>query len=234
VTRARFLCVVALAGCGVTASTKAVDAARERDEECLSARAADFDGPAFAGKYVVVQDGEVAATATLADDAAREAAKKDAGPPHRFVFRPSDRGATPAYRMAYLAEGGVVVGKKFLQTLGIESGRLLDAAEMRPVHLKLLVTPHVKIDVETLDGSARRTIDAVYDPDFDGSLLVPVAVASALSLQRFEIPGEADVQVALGRPFRARRALVIAKVAGIAASGAVEVEYEAPLKKSAE
>jgi hypothetical protein len=64
------------------------------------------------------------------------------------------------------------------------------------------------------------------DPDFDGGLLVPREVAAEFGLERFEVPGLADVQVAMGRPFRAHRATVLARIAELAASGPAEALFE--------
>lgn len=222
--------VAALAACSSSARLLAIEDARAKDEEAVAAREAEIDGSKYADQYLVVQDGDVAATARTADEAVRAAAAKSAEPAHRYVFRPADR-ATPLYRMAYLAEGGVVVGRRFLADVGLE---VKGAAGAAPVvrHAKsrsivdLRPTQRLAVEVATLDGAVRRTIEATYDPDFDGGLLVPVEVAGELALERFELPGDAEVQVALGRPFRARRATALATVASLSASGAVEVVYE--------
>jgi hypothetical protein len=227
VRRATTVLALTLAACAATVRNRAVDEARARDEEALASHADELDAPDLAKQYVVVQDGDVAASASLADDAVRAAAEKSPSTPHRFVFRPTDRG-TPLYRMAYLAEGGVVVGRRFLADVGYEpAGRptAVRAHGSRSV-VDLGKTPRLAVEIATLDGAVRRIVDAVYDPDFDGGLLVPVAVAAELSLERFEIPGDAEIQVALGRPFRARRASALAKVPALAASGMVEVVYE--------
>jgi len=230
--RAATVLVLALAACGTTAAPRlhGVADARTGDEAAVAAREAEFDAPEFESKYVVVQDGDVAATATLADDAVRLAAEKSPTPAHRFVFRPAERG-TPNYRMAFLAEGGVVVGRRFLEALGLEAvgapGRAsVVRAKGARTGFDLPPTARLAVEVTTLDGATRRTIQAVYDPDFDGPLLVPVAVAAEFALERYEVPGRADIQVAIGRPFRAHRATVLADVPALSASGTVEVVYE--------
>jgi hypothetical protein len=226
VRRASALAIV-LAACASTAAPRVVDEARRRDDAAVAAHADELDDAKSAKRYVVVQDGDVAATAPLVDEALRAAAAKSPTTPHRFVFRPADRG-TPLYRMAYLAEGGVVVGRGFLAAIGYEpTGKpSVVRAKGGRAGFDLGTPPRLAFDVETLDGAARRAIEAVYDPDFDGGLLVPVDVAAELSLERFELPGDAEVQVALGRPFRAHRATALAKVASLSASGTIEVVYE--------
>jgi hypothetical protein len=227
--RAALLAVV-LGACGTTAVTGVVEDARARDEAVVAARADEFDAPPLAERYIVVQDGDVAATARFADDAIGAAWAKSPTTPHRFVFRPADRG-TPLYRMAYVADGGVVAGRRFLEALGLEA---VGAPGQPPVvrakgartGVGLGTPPRLAVEIATLDGAARRTIDAVYDPDFDGGLLVPVAVAAELALERYEVPGDAEVQVALGRPFLAHRATALAECATLSASGTVEVVYE--------
>jgi hypothetical protein len=156
--------------------------------------------------------------------------------PHRFVFRPEDRGARPM-RLAYVAEGGIVVGRRFLAELSVESvgppGRpplLKRKGATRGVDLTR--SPRLELELASLDGTAKEKVSAVYDPDFDGGLLLTRALAASLALERYEIPGGADVQVALGRPFRAHRATLVVNCPALQVSGFVEAVYEtAPLRK---
>jgi len=225
-----------LAACASGPAAGPVESQRKLDEEALVVHAAAIDAPEHARHWVVVQDGRVAASASLPDDAVRAAQQKGASAAHRFVFRPADRG-TPLYRLAYLAEGGIVVGRRFLADLSLEA---TGTAGKPPVvrrksggtGVDLARAGRLVLEIASLDDSVRRTIDAAYDTDFDGGLLVTRDVAAALRLERFEIPGGAEVQVALGRPFRAHRATVIARIAALHAQGPAEVVYEtAPLRK---
>jgi hypothetical protein len=224
------------AACATSPDLRALEDARTKDDEAVAANAATLDGAPYAGRWVVVQRGEIVGAAALPDDAVRATESASGGVVHRFVFRPADRGTHPM-RLAYVSEGGIVAGRGFLADLGIESG----GTPGRPPLLKrkgaargvdLGRTPRLEIEVSSLDGSEHRTISATFDPDFDGGLLLPRDVAASLNLELYEIPGGADVQVALGRPFRAHRATLVAKVAALQASGLVEAVYEtAPLKK---
>jgi hypothetical protein len=224
-----------LAACASRTPPTSAEDARSQNEETLTARAAELDSPKNARRYVVVQNGAVAAIASLPDDAVRAARAKSAAVRHRFVFRPVDRGER-LWRMAYVAQGGVVAGRRFLDDLGLEAvgppGRPpLLRRRGGAGGLDLAKTP-LRLELSTLEGAAAETVDAAYDPDFDGTLLLPRDVATRLSLELYEIPGAADVQVALGRPFRARRATVLAKVAGFLAAGPIEVVFETtPAKK---
>ena len=235
-SRPALLLVLLCGACASGPATDTIDAQRKLNEEALASNAAAIDATEHARRWVVVQKGIVVASASLPDDAVRAAQAKDAPASHRFVFRPGDRG-TPLYRLAYLAEGGVVVGRRFLADLSLEAA---GAAGRPPVvrrktggtGVDLAQTRRLVIEIASLDASVRRTISAAYDPDFDGGLLVTREVAAALHLERFEIPGGAQVQVALGRPFRAHRATVIAKIQALETSGPAEVVYEtAPRRK---
>ena len=107
---------VAAPGC---ASVGNLDAARVKDLECVDAQNAAF-AEKNARSWIVVEGGEVAAISPAADDAVRAAAANRASSaptPHRFVYRPADRGARLS-RLAFLPEGGLVAGRQFLAGLG--------------------------------------------------------------------------------------------------------------------
>jgi hypothetical protein len=216
--------------CASGAKPGAVADARETDVQAVESKAAAIDGAAYAKQWIVVQNGDIAGAASLPDDAVRAAQKTAAAPAHRFVFRPADRGAR-LYRLAYVAQGGIVAGRKFLADLGLEwagppgkPGTVRRKGSLGGIDLAK--SPRVEIEVASLDGSARVTLSAACDPDFDGGLLLPRATAARLSLERFEIPGLAEVQVALGRPFQAHRACVNARIAALGVSGPAEAVFE--------
>ncbi len=230
------LTLVAAACATSTRESPALEDARRKDDEWVAANAATLDGAPYAKRWVVVQEGGIVGAAALPDDAVRAAESTARDVPHRFVFRPEDRGTRPM-RLAYVAEGGIVVGRKFLAELSVESvgppGRpplLKRKGGTRGVDLSR--SQRLEIELTALDGSAHEKVSAAFDPDFDGGLLLTREAAAALSLERFEIPGGADVQVALGRPFRAHRATLSAKCPALQVSGLVEAVYEtAPLRK---
>ena len=226
--RRALLAAALLAACSSGPKPDPVGDARRLDEDAVAAR--DADDPHDAGKWIVVQHGEAVAVASLPDDAVRAAELTSPDALHRFVYRPADRGQR-LYRMAYVPDGGVAAGRRFLADLGLETtGPAGRATGLRrrggAAGIDLTQTPRFAIEVASLDGSAHVTLAAAYDPDFDGGLLVPRAAASALHLERFEIPGGADVQVALGRPFSAARATAIVTVVALQTSGPAEVVFE--------
>lgn len=229
--RAAVVALVLAACASRPAGPRGEEESRAKDDEALAARAAEIAGAADAKRWVVVQRGEIAAGASFPDDAVRAAKSKAADVAHRYVFRPADRGDR-LFRMAYVAQGGVVVGRVFLENLGLEA---VGVAGRPPLlrrkgaggGIDLAKTPRLPLDLTTLDDATRISVDAAYDPDFDGGLLVPRELAASLALPLYEIPGAAEVQVALGRPFRARRATVLAKVPGLGPRGPVEVVFEA-------
>jgi hypothetical protein len=138
--------------------------------------------------------------------------------------------------MAFLAEGGIVAGRRFLDELGMEAvGAGAETSLRRRGDTRTAPLGdgrRLVLDVAAPGGAARRTLSAVYDPDFDGTLLLTRALALDLGLVRFETPGTADVQVALARPFRAHRAVVEVRVAALDAHGLAEALFEtAPLRK---
>jgi hypothetical protein len=233
VRRRALLAAALLAACSTGPKPDAVVDARRRDEDAVAAR--DPDDPRDAGKWIVVQHGEAVAAASLPDDAVRAAEQSSPDALHRFVYRPSDRGQR-LYRMAYVPDGGVAAGRKFLADLGLEATSSAGRAAGLRRHgggagIDLTQTPRFAIEVASLDGSARVQLAAAYDPDFDGGLLVTRAAAAALHLERFELPGGADVQVALGRPFTAARATAIVTVSALQTSGPAEVVFETPAPK---
>lgn len=229
-TRAVALLLV-LAGCTSAARVDPAAEARRRDADAVGALASEIDGPKYASRWIVVQEGAVAASAPTADAAVRTASKSGPSPAHRFVFRAADRGPR-SYRMAYLPDGGIVAGRAFLASLGLES---IPAAGHPPLirrrtgggSVDLARSPRLVLRVATPDGAQRASISAAFDPDFDGGLLLSDAAARQLGLVRWEIPGESDVQVVLGRPFNARRAFVAVSVEALGASGTVEVLWPA-------
>lgn len=225
---------LALAGC---ASGVTLDAVRAKDLECVDARGADLAAK-NPHSWIVVEHGEVTAISPAADDAVRAAQAQRAaaprpasGAPHRFVFRPRDRGDR-LYRLAFLPEGGIVAGRQFLEALGFRvtsvgtggPGRtlVLDHHGSRRT-MDLAERPRVRIDLTPLGGGPVTSVDVPLDPDFDGPVLLSDALARGLDLDRAEIPGAAEVQVALGRPFNARRAFASAKCPDLSASAAVEI-----------
>ncbi len=168
-----------------------------------------------AERFVAIQNGVVAATGATAAEAAERAADVDPDAAHRYVYRPDAADWTgplggAAVYIAYVPEGGTVAGDA-LQPL---FGAATDSAEL---HLT------------ALDGRARVVVSAALDRRFEGTLLVSVATAERLRLERFELPGHVDVEVPLGRPFRARRAMVRVRTAGDAPrqDRVVEALYEA-------
>jgi len=230
VSRRACLAAALLAACAVSQRADPVGDARRVDQDAVAAR--DADDPLDAGRWIVVQHGGVAAVASLPDDAVRAADAESPDALHRFVYRPSDAGRH-LYRMAYVPDGGVAAGRRFLADLGLATTG--PAARPTGLHradggaaIDLGRVPRFEIEIESLDGAARVTLTAAYDPDFDGGLLVPRQTAAALRLERFEIPGGADVQVALGRPFNAARATAVVTVPELQTSGPAEIVFETP------
>jgi hypothetical protein len=232
--RRALLAAALLAACrSAPAGDPAADA-RRADESAVVQFASEIDGPDHAGWWVVVQDGAVAAAGVTPDEAVRAVPEDRAAPAHRFVFRPTDRGPRE-YRMAYLAEGGIVAGRRFLADLGLETVGLGPDTSLRRAGgnraAPLAGGRRFTFEIAAPGVSAHRTLTAVLDPDFDGALVLPRPVARELGLERFEVPGTADVQVALARPFRAHRATAHVRIAELDTGGLAEVLFEtAPLK----
>lgn len=227
---AGILLALAGAACATAGADAVVDAERRRDQEFVDARGAAHLAPT-AATWIAVQGGEAAATGPDADEAARAAAARDPRALHRFVFRTGDAGDR-LHRLAFLPTGERVAGRKFLQDLGWRVVSVAPGGGARPVVLErhgarrtldLSRTPTLAIEVAPLAGGASAAIDVTLDPDFDGPLLLPEDVRAGLDLARAEIPGRVEVQVALGRPFEARRAWASARCAALDASAPVEV-----------
>lgn len=219
---------LALAAC-TSSKPGSLESARKANQEFALKEAGPISAK-HGAKFVVVENAEVIAAGSLADDAVRAAAQFEARTgrrsPHRFVFRTSDRGPR-LYRTTYLATGGIAAGRKLFQDLGFQvtggAGRalVLDAGARRRT-LDAAREPLLEIEVAALDGSGKQTLRVPVDPDFDGGLLVSRELAPGLATERAEIPGDAEVQVALGRPFDARRAFVWVRVPSLGVAGPVE------------
>jgi hypothetical protein len=213
-----------------------VEAQRKRDREFLATKAGDLfaDAPR---SYAIVQTGDAAGSGPTADDAARLAASK--APPgtlHRFIFRKDDAGDR-LHRMTFLPEGGLVAGRAFLARLGYRVVSVGSSGPGRPLVLErrgsrrtidLAAHPRLSLELGPLAGTPVVPLDVPLDPDFDGPLLLPAALTAGLDLELAEIPGRAEVQVALGRPFEARRAWVVARSTDLGVTEAVEVLVPAP------
>jgi hypothetical protein len=234
------LALAAAALCGCASGGGDVDGQRRKDEEFLATKAGDL----FEKKprsWAVVQGGEAVASGPTADDAVRLAAGRPAtsggaSSPvvHRFVFRKDDPGAR-LHRLAYMPDGGLVAGRQFLSDLGFRVVSSGSSGRGRPLVLEhrgarrtidLAERPRLRIEVGPLAGAtdtAAAPLDVPLDPDFDGPLLLPDAATPDLALDLAEIPGRAEVQVALGRPFAARRAWVAVTCPDLGVGGVVEV-----------
>jgi hypothetical protein len=228
VRRRALVAAVLLAACASGPRTDPVAEARQRDVEALAAP--ETETPDDPRHWIVVQDGAVAAVASFVDDAVRAAQEKAPDPVHRFVFRPADRGDR-MYRMTYLPDGGIVVGRRFLEDLGLETttaaGRATGVRRRDGgTPIDLTRTPRIAVDVTSLDGADSVSLTAAYDPDFEGGLLVPRSTAAALHLERAETPGRTDVLVAIARPFSAIRATAFVHVPDLQVSGPAEVLFE--------
>lgn len=223
------LLFAAAAGC---ASEPPADAARRRNREFVE-REGDAAAAKFPGRFLVVQGGALVAQASLPDDAIRVADRRDPDAPHRFVYRPEDRGER-LYRMAILPSGGRVAGRGLFTELGLDvaappggTGIVL-LREGRPFRLAAAESGTLRIEVASLDRRTSEVVTVAVDPDFDGGLLLDAATGARLRLERQEVPGAAEVQVALGRPFAARRARVLVRIPEADVRGVVEALVEAP------
>ena len=212
--------LVVAAGCA-SAAPGSVAALRAADAEFVK-KAAPALSAKHGTKYIVVANGGVAAVASLPDDAVRAAADS----PHRFIFRAAD-GGPRMYRTTYLPVGGAAVGRKVFENLGYHvtggGGRplVLVSGGTRRV-IDPATAPRLSIAVSTLDGTVSRTLEFPVDPDFDGGLLLTTLLGDEFQTAQSEVPGDAEVQVALGRPFEARRALLLVRIASLGVSGVVE------------
>ena len=218
-----------LAACASSPSEEEVEAARRANTEFLQRQGAALAAE-HAGKFLVVQGGDLAAESLLPDDAVRVAARRDPSPVHRFVFRPEDAGER-LYRMTFLPEGGRVAGKAVFDALGLRVQLLTGSGVMigrpgRPWAFGASPEGRLAIEVRSLDREHAETIEVAVDPEFDGGLLLDAETAARFGLDRDEIPGVAEVQVALSRPFAARRSLVLVSVPQVSASGVAEALVE--------
>jgi hypothetical protein len=211
-----------------TVASGAQDEARRRDEEVVVASAAEIDKRGTL-PWIVIQDGVLAAFGASPAEAIR-AAPQGARAAHRFVFRADDRGDR-FHRLAFLPQSGVVAGRRLFDDLGFRIVSVGTGPERRVVverrgerrTLDLATSPALGLTLTPIDGGATVAVDVPFDPDFDGPLVVPAETARPLATERAEIPGRADVHVALGRPFSGRRAWVSARCDALDASGLVEV-----------
>jgi hypothetical protein len=225
----------ALAACA-SKHADPVEAQRTKDEEFLAANAESLFHQNPQG-WIAVQGGDAAGAGPSADDAAHSAEAVAApGTLHRFVFRKDDAGER-LYRLAFVPEGGLVAGRGFLASLGfkvVSAGKTGPARQLvldrygAPWKFDLAAAPRLRVELGRLGSAPEMPFDVSLDPDFDGGLLLPDAAAAALDLPRAEIPGRAEVQVALSRPFEARRSWVSAFLPDLGVSGVVEVLVEAP------
>ena len=219
----------ALAGTACTSIPRAADEQRRQDAEWVATKGAELTAKT-PRTWFAVQGANVVATGPTADDAIRAAARAGAAPFHRFVFRKDDAGDR-LHRLAFLPGGGLVAGRKALADLGLRVVGSGSAGSGRPIVLErhgsrrtldLAKTPRLRFDIAPLGGTTAVSLDVTVDPDFDGPLLLPADAVKDLDLALAEIPGRAEVQVALGRPFEGRRAWVTVKCEALDASGAVE------------
>lgn len=225
-----------LAACSST--TAPVDLARAKDRDCVGAAGA-AEVARSGSAWIVVQGGEVAGVAKTLDAALAAAASKPSrDAPHRFVYRGDDAGER-LYRLTFVPPSGVVAGRRFLADLGWTfvsggprgSGKpLVLERKGRRRSFDLVSKPAVRVELRPAGGGSALALDVPIDPEFDGPLLLPAATAEPLALARAEIPGAAEVQVALGRPLGATRAWARASCADLDAQGTVEVLRASPPK----
>lgn len=221
--RAAVLGALLLGACAGVGGSAGTD--RERDEKAAAGLSAALDA-GDPDRWVVIQQGRIVAQGPEIGKTLDEAVRSGFTT-HRFVFRPRARGAH-FHRIAYLPEGGVVAGRAFVEALGLGS----DGPQERPrawlaggKRLDLGAEAAAQFEVEVADPEGRRweRVRAVYDPAFDGSLLLDRATAERLRLDMFEIPGGAEVEVAFGRPLRANRSSVRLKIEALGIDAAGEV-----------
>ena len=197
-----------------TSLADVVAAARRADDAALAAAPWPDDAA-----WIVVAQGVVRGAPDLASALATEPSA-----PHRHVFRPGEQGDL-RMTMPFHPGRGVVAGRAAAAALGVtfrrnargetlvlRGSRRVVAAEDATISMRLA----------PLGATTTYTVPVVVDPDFDGPLLVAPAVADTLDLRRFEIPGTADVHVALGRPFLGARARLRAAIPELGVDGDVE------------
>ena len=169
--------------------------------------------------WVAIADGEASPAASM-----EEAHQIAPLAPHRYVFQPAEAGDTRP-RMAYLPASALIAGREFATKLGLTLRRdargsaILTRGEKR---VAAEAGGSLLLRISAPDGSAATTAAVLLDPDFRGPLLISPPVAETLGLRRFEVPGRAHVDVALGRPFSARRARVLITIEELGVSGLVE------------
>jgi len=179
-------------------------------------------------RFVIVQRGEIAAEGEDLAETLEEAAGHGV-PDHRFVFRPSESGKS-LHRLAFVPQGGRVVGRVLLDALGVSVKKHAGGAitlSRRGAQVRLEAgSGRLRVNLRTPDGRYHEEIDAWVDPKFDGPLLVDAAVAWGLRAERYEIPGGAEVEVPFGRPFLAHRSHVDVEFPDLRASGPSEILYK--------
>jgi len=204
-----------LAGC--TSLDEHIGSARAADQAALEAGAGSQNSI-----WVVVAHGEVWGAETE-----EEALLIHATAPHRFVFQRGNAGDTRP-RMAYLPTAALIAGQEFAAALGLKlrrnaSGRAILTRDTRRIAAEPGGT--IIVHVEAPDGGDATAAAILLDPGFQGPLLVSPSVAERMGLRRFEIPGTARVDVALGRPFSARRARLRVTIERLGVNAAVETLF---------
>jgi hypothetical protein len=144
---------------------------------------------------------------------------------HRYLFRPGEQGDT-RLAIAYHPGRGVIAGRGAAEALGVTfrrsaRGETLVIRDVRRVEADRDAT--ITLALAPVAGGKGYTVPVVIDPDFDGTLLLAPSVAATLGLHLYEIPGTADVHVALGRPFLGVRTRVHAAIPDLG----VEADLEA-------
>jgi hypothetical protein len=197
------------------------------DEHLSAARALDDSALATPSWpedsiWVVIANGETAGA--LTEEKAHEIQPRAA---HRYVFRPGDTGDTRP-RMAYLPTAALIAGRQFAESLGLTLRRDADGRAILTRDARRLTSEAggtVIVRVSAPDGSVESAAAVLLDPDFYGPLLLSPSIAEQLGLRRFEVPGVAHVDVALGRPFVARRARLIVRIEELDVAGPVRAIF---------
>ena len=227
----RTLPLLALAILGACAATPDVAGdERARNEAALHESAAEI-ARGDAGRYVVVQHGRLDGQGPAIEAALAAAARTADDPTHRFVFRPADAGPR-FHMMRFLPAGGRGAGPALFEALGVRveraaNGTVTLTGPAQTVRFAERNSPSFEMVVSAPAGGARETLHVAYAGHFDGMLLLDRESAADLGLALFEVPGKSEVEVALGRPFEARRSAVLVRIPRLGVSGRVEVVYEA-------
>lgn len=174
----------------------------------------------------VVSGGEVVAEAESVEEAL--SSLEDSGA-HRLWVVPA-HSAGRLLPLVYLPAGGAVAGRELLESLGIRRTERTG----RPTRLRLggksieldVERPHLDLELRPLEGGEPRHIRVPLQHDFPAALLLPTETFDELDADRSELSGIDEVQVALGRPFRARRALLRVRLPALGAEGIVPVVSE--------